>query len=131
MEELKIKALSAIVDMLQSGVDNVPPYVWDLLHRYIVEECITNGIIALAFIIIYIVVRLILSYLKKEYKKDYDKWDIREYQYRDNIAWMKLLNYIVLTICVIIVIVCISQSVSVIITPEIEMISDIMPSRSC
>ena len=44
MEELATKALTDLVNVLETGMDTVPAYVQDLIHRYAVYGILSNSI---------------------------------------------------------------------------------------
>lgn len=108
MEDLATRALTDLVNVLETGMDTVPAYVQDLIHRYAMYGIYSNSIWVLITLPITI---LCIIFLFKD--DDWWCWD-----------WGLVAAWITLGIpALVFLIVCITDIIKAICVPDIYLIN--------
>lgn len=88
MEELWIKALNGIVDIIQNWLDKAPDYVVNLVDRYSAYQTYTSWCLTLFWFIFLIASIALFAYWKS---KEYDDGDIEMI-----LGWLWVIVWIVM-----------------------------------
>lgn len=105
MQELAERAVTDLVTLLESGIQEIPPYLTDLIHRCAMYGIVLNWMWAL-FGIVIMVISILLSVKEIKSDFDYDWWLLA--------AWISLWS-----VAIIVLVICISNLFQAILTPEI------------
>ena len=105
MQELAERAVTDLVTLLESGIQEIPPYLTDLIHRCALYGIALNWMWVL-FGIVIMVISIWLSVKEIKSDFDYDWWLLA--------AWISLWS-----VAIIVLVICISNLFQAILTPEI------------
>ena len=120
MEELWIKALSGVVDVLQKWLDQAPAYVSDLVNRYGSYYSWTSLSSAVWALLVIILCLYFIKFWKRIFNEDESTW-----------VWIIWLSWVVLAIAIVVFFVELSDIFKWIYLPEVALINEFTPHCSC